>query len=90
MACVSRCTVHDLYRRSSSAIRRIASSLTSTIDTNYRNDCPSFEVSAWVLSTTAGVLAVVESGAFFRVTLPRWRTGTYVDCSEALYFATTS
>jgi len=32
--------VYDLYRKSSSAIRRTVASLTPTIDANFRNDCP--------------------------------------------------
>jgi len=69
--------VYDLYRRSFSAIRRIVGSLTPTIDANFCNNCPgSSEISAWVLSTTARVLAGVAESS--------------LDFSDSLYFAMTS
>jgi len=52
---------------------RIVGSLTPTIDANFRNDCPRFIRNQRLsLSTTARILA------FFRVTLPRWHTRTFV------------
>jgi len=66
--------VYDLYRRSSSAfLRRIVGSLTPTIDANFHNDCPGSSEISDPFDHCRGL-----RGAFFRVTLPRWRTGTFV------------
>ena len=68
------CTICiDLYRRSSSAIRRIVGSLIPTIDANFCNACPeSFKISPFNDCES-------PRDAFFRVTLPRWHTGTFVE-----------
>jgi len=60
--------VFDLYRRFSSAIRRIVGSLTPTIDADFRNDCPeSSKISAWAFNDCGSPRV-----AFFRMTLSRW------------------
>jgi len=54
--------------------RRIVGSLTPTIDANFRNDCPgSSKISLDPFDYCKG-----PRGVFLRVTLPRWRTRTFV------------
>jgi len=77
--------MYDLYRRSSSAFRCIVGSLTPTIDANFRNNCPgSSEISVWILSVTAGILAVCSFEWLFLADILE----PSLDCSKAIYFVT--